>query len=351
MIQPQKVKGINPHYIDGQTVYFSIGNSVYSADIHNVKNKKFIGSYNAGFLKNIASGFAMLKRAARLGFHKLKPFKGGFIAIQHGCIVYKAPGENKFKNVFSGFRGSRPLDIFVTPDEETVYFGEYFSNQDREEVYIYASKDLINWKKAWVFKPGEIRHVHGIVWDGYKKGIWVLTGDSDQESGIWFTADNFATLDKVVEGSQKARAVEIIPVEEGLLIPMDSPLELNYLYHYGYNTKAFTELAALPGSAFHACHINGIFLLSTVTEPSTVNVVDYASVWASTDGKKWKEISQFKRDIVPVKYQFIFRYAEIYFASGTTGCDYIAGYGQAVKGADNSMLLWDKKEVIHYLDS
>src|SRR5690606_32080733 len=130
-------------------------------------------------------------------------------------------------------------------------------------------------------------HVHGLCWDAYRNGIWVLTGDSDTESGLYFTDDEFSSLHKVIGGSQKARAVEVIPTPEGLIIPMDSPLKQNYIHFYDLNKKEFQKLTELPGSAFHAVKSNGIYLISTVTEPSEVNIVNYASVWASLDGKAW----------------------------------------------------------------
>ena len=40
--------------------------------------------------------------------------------------------------------------------------------------------------------------MHGIFIDPYDGRIWVTTGDDDHESAIWFTDDEFKTLEKVV---------------------------------------------------------------------------------------------------------------------------------------------------------
>ena len=32
--------------------------------------------------------------------------------------------------------------------------------------------------------------------------VFALTGDSDDESGLWFTSDNFKTLEKIVDKGQ-----------------------------------------------------------------------------------------------------------------------------------------------------
>src|SRR5690606_25593591 len=342
MILPEIIRSGQPHHFIGNSILVSEGNSVSLIEADSFNKIGEIGYFDAGSVKNKISRIDVFKRIGRLGFHKLRPFQEGIIGIQRGHIVFKAKDSKRFNPVFSHFRGSRPLDFLIHPEKEIIYFGEYFGNENREEVYIYSSSDLKKWEKAWVFKKGEIRHVHGIVWDEYRKGIWVYTGDLDEESGIWFTDDDFKTLKKVTGGTQKARAVEIIPTQTGLILPMDSPLEQNYIYHYNVNTQEYENLSFLPGSAFHACISNGVYLISTVTEPSEVNKVNYASVFASLDGLNWKELYRFKKDLFPVKFQFITRYAEISFPSGINNSDYIIGYAQAVKKYGGKMIYWQK---------
>ena len=349
MIKPAMYSGICPHIIEGDKLYFSKGNDLYIESISAQAESRKVGSYKAGFFKDFISRWDLPKRILRLGFHDLHLFKGGLVGIQHKAIVYKKPGEDLFKPVFTGFRGSRPLGLLVLQEEEKIYFGEYFGNNDRQSVVIYESKDLKDWKKAWEFPAGSIRHVHGLKYDSFRKGIWVLTGDSNQESGLWFTSDEFKTLDKVAGGDQRTRAVEVTPIEKGLIVPMDSPLEQNYINLFIPETRTFHQLASIPGSAFHSTFINGVYLVSTVTEPSDVNDVDYASVYASLDGLNWKELFRFKKDWFPVKYQFLTRYSEVVFCSGENSSDSIVAYGRALKYGSNAMLWWSKKEVIDFL--
>lgn len=347
MIEPLYIKGKMPLFFDGKEIYYSKGNAIFKSSFP-FKTKEPIGTFNAGYIHNLLAKSSLISRIARLGFHGLKPFRDGLLGIQRGKIVFKQKNSTEFKEVFSGFRGSRPLNLYVDPSQTWACFGEYFGNDEREEVKIFSTSTGYDWKESYRFKGGEIRHVHGLIEDSYKKGIWCLTGDSDTESALWFTTDRFKTLEKVASGSQKARAVEIIPVEGGLLVPMDSPLQKNYINFYDRETKDFRNLESLPGSAFHAIKSNGIYFVTTVTEPSEINITDKATVYASLDGFNWKYLYEFQRDVFPVKYQGITRYTEVTIPEGENNSDYIFGYARAVKEGD-AMVVWRKEDVIQFL--
>lgn len=302
------------------------------------------------FFKNFLAKNEYGNRIGRLGFHQIQPFRNGLLGIQKGNIVFKAKEEYNFRNVFSDFRGSRPLNMLVDNKNSWTCFGEYFGNPDRDAVKVFHSLDGINWEVCYTFKEGEIRHIHGIFSDPYRDGHWCLTGDSNSESGLWFTPDKFRTLEKIIYGSQKARAVEIIPAREGLIVPMDSPLEKNYINFVDLETKSFSPLASLPGSAFHATVSNDIYFVTTVTEPSKVNITRSAKVFASLDGINWECISEFQKDFFPIKYQGITRYSEIIIPPGENNTDSIFGFARAIKGG-SGMIVWDKQEIIDFLSS
>ena len=92
---------------------------------------------------------------------------------------------------------NNPLSFTKIVDEEgnveSVLFGEYFNNNEHEEVSIYERRDS-QWARVFSFPSGRIYHIHGIIQGKEKGSYFVLTGDSDQESGIWFTKDFFKNL-------------------------------------------------------------------------------------------------------------------------------------------------------------
>src|SRR5690606_36104887 len=115
-------------------------------------------------------------------------------------------------------------------------------------------------------------------------------------------------------------------------------------------TEKLTTLAAIPGSAFHAVESDGIMLISTVTEPSKVNKTNFTTVWGSLDGKSWKCVCKLEKDIIPIRWQGIFRYSEIVLTPGKNNTPYMTAYGRALKGKDNCMLLWEKEELKTFLN-
>ena len=347
MLLPKKYRNLTPLFCDDHQLIYAKGNKVFKSN-YELQNPTLLGQYKNGLAKNFLAKTNFGSRIGRLGFHGLQPFQKGYIGIQRGNIVYKPKGNNLFKNVFSDFRGSRPLNIYVSPNQDWACFGEYFGNKERESVNTFSSTNGKDWQVAYTFPSKSIRHVHGIIQDDYRNGIWILTGDSNDESALWFTSDRFKTLDKVISGSQKARAVEIIPTKEGLIVPMDSPMEKNYIHFFDIKNKTFTVLHELAGSAFHAIKSNDIYFVTTVTEPSEINKTETTNVYASLDGKQWRCISKLKKDFVPIKYQGITRYSEIVIPPGVNSSKYIIGYARAVQGG-NFMLKWMKEEVLNFL--
>jgi len=340
-------KGITPFFTKDETIVCAVGNRLFNYSF-DLKNRESIGKYNAGILKNVLARTNFGSRIGRLGFHSVKEFKGGLIGVQKRNIVHKSKSSDVFENVFSNFRGSRPLNICVGPKEEVIYFGEYFGNPERSTVKIFGSLDAKVWNIVYEFEASSIRHVHGILYDQFRNGYWVLTGDSNEESGLWFTNNKFKTLEKVYSGSQKMRAVEIIIKEEGLIVPMDSPLELNNINLLSLKDDSIKHLQDLNGSAFHAVVVDGIHFITTVTEPSDVNLDKTANVYASLDGMIWRCISKFKKDFVPINYQWLTRYSEITITPGNSKGNYIFGHARAVRGG-SFLFRWKKNNLIQLL--
>jgi len=63
-----------------------------------------------------------------------------------------------------------------------------------------------NWEVVWTFAG--IRHIHTVL--ANEDEIWVTTGDLDEECGIWVTRDEFRTMDRIVGGEQRYRAVQLL---------------------------------------------------------------------------------------------------------------------------------------------
>ena len=150
---------------------------------------------------------------------------------------------------------------------ERVLFGEYFSNNKLDPVSIFERAND-GWKILYTFDAGTVYHIHGIVQDSQKKLIYVLTGDSDSESGIWVTDDYFRTLNPIIIGTQQYRACVAFAYKNGLLYATDTPREQNYLYYlYPQNGKWGIECVfKMPGPCIYGAKRNGRLLFATSVE-------------------------------------------------------------------------------------
>lgn len=294
---------------------------------------------------------ALLRPSARLlraGLHGLcRTPQGGLVAVVRGSVMHAAADGSGFREAHRVTRGTRPLN--VAADRHGVFFGEYFSNPHREAVRIYGSEDGAAFAAAHTFPAGAVRHVHGIWPDPYRGGLWALTGDHDHECGLWFTDDGFRTLERVAGGSQRARAVCVLPEEDGLVVPTDTPRERNFIQWFDPSDGSFTELAPAGGSFFHGTRGERVRLLSTVVERSEVNPVDEVFVYASRDGRRWREIARLGSDLLGGKRGRWFRYPQVTFAQGAGG-GHVYGGAVSLRGLDGRLMRWSEEALVAALE-
>ncbi|MEM9544424.1 MAG: hypothetical protein AAGA77_00555 [Bacteroidota bacterium] len=340
-------KGKVAHWITNEnTVLCSEGNRV-------VRN-----SLNQGTLENDEVIFtspsslfdfnSLLKRVGRKGFHfLLKPeHRQEIIGVWNNKIfVWK----DKFEVSPLNFRGSRPLNICYNPKDDCYYFGEYFSNQSREEVFVYRSSDGLEWEKTYTFSPGTIRHVHQIQYDSIRGGMWILTGDTNAESAIYFTDNGCKSMEKVFFGSQKARAVSIIAEKDMLIIPSDTPLEQNAIREFNFTTKEINDVYTLPNSAFHTGTFGGDWeFVTTVAEPSRENNESEAFIFIRKKGERWVELIRSKQDALSSVSKRFFRYPEFIPCGNLKNFKYLIFYCRGVSQLNDSTIIFDLEDIIRY---
>lgn len=304
------------HYIDSDIQIASKGANVYISHRERTKQKLFITlplDWQAGLytLSSLSSRLFRFHVHHAIRFNKNKIVIIGFKRI----YSYDLNTGELNSDILMG-SGRRPLNICNAGDSK-IYYGEYFNNRDRMPVCIYGSvgEDL-KFEPVWQFK--DVRHIHGVFFDPYYNNIWITTGDTDDESGIWVTNDNFHALEKVIGGNQQFRAVQLLFTEKYIYFGSDTPLERNFIYRINRNSGRTEKLNEVESSVFWGCKVKDYLFFSTSVEPSTVNKTRYACIWGSPDGEKWKCIKKFKKDIYPIK---LFQYGQIYFPSGENQTD------------------------------
>jgi hypothetical protein len=164
---------------------------------------------------NIASRNRLFSRLLRLDVRygiKISDFQ--FIIVRDG-ILYEF--DIQTKRISSGYRlnrGSRPLNIVpikIYGFDDTVYYGEYFNNRNKEPVAIYKRVGEDNWEKVYEFREGKINHIHNLIPDETNGCVWILTGDFGNSAAIWQAKNNFRDVDVICRGDQKYRSCVAFP--------------------------------------------------------------------------------------------------------------------------------------------
>jgi hypothetical protein len=157
-------------------------------------------------------------------------------------------------------------------------------------------------------------------------------------------------------GTQRARAVALIPLEHGLIVPTDTPNEQNYVQHCDPQSGELTRLASLPNSAFHAIKQGGLLFIATVAEPSLCNDSKLAAVFVSRDGTHWQHLASFRRDwsLIRERYRFIdrvIRHPEVKLVPGRNETGFLFAFGRGVRGADGRALRWSTEKISEHIST
>jgi hypothetical protein len=296
-----------------------------------------VARYQPVWWRTLSAASRLTSRLFRDGFHALAVLSSGhLVAAVPGAIVTLAPGGMEFRISQRVLRGTRPLHIAVTPDDH-IFWGEYFDNPQRDQVRIYGSTDRgATWSIAHTFPRGAIRHVHNIVYDDWANCVWIMTGDNGNECRILRASCDFKTLEVVLSGSQQARAVACIPTADRLYFSSDTPLEPNHVYGLDRQGK-LTELAGLSSSSIYGCRVGEALFLSTMVEPSEINVERHVYLYGSRNGQRWQPVLKWKKDVWSMG---LFQYGNACLPDGRNTSGLLAVTTIAVEHADLETSLW-----------
>jgi len=199
---------------------------------------------------------------------------GDICALSAGRIWLLSAGGKKFietyrlSNYGFGDQGIRN-DGIINIDDSTIFFGEYFQNPERDEVKIFKSMNNMNyWKIAYKFHPGKVRHIHAIQKDPYSGKLWVCTGDSDEESLVAWSNNDFKSITPIGQGSQLWRVCQLVFSEDALYWGTDTGSEdIAGIYRCDKHTGEIEKLEKIDGAIFYGTKlVNGTIVMSTNRE-------------------------------------------------------------------------------------
>jgi hypothetical protein len=315
-----------------RALYASRGYEVLRAVVNDGRvDWQSVGRYRSPAWRLLTSKSRLASRFVRDGFHALTVTpRGTLIGAVPGAIVTLEPGQSEFVIGHRISRGTRPLHVTATPDGHT-FFGEYFSNDSREEVHIYGTQDEgRTWAIAYTFSRGAVRHVHNIVYDRFEHCLWIFTGDYGDECRILRASYDLKTVDTVMAGNQQARAVAAVVTAEGLYFASDTPLEANHVYRMSRD-GTLTTLADLESSSIEGCLVGDTVVFSTMVEPSAANPSPLVSLYAGRGPESWRRLASWRKDAWSMRF---FQYGNAFLPTGENPSDYLAVSTVAVQDDD-----------------
>jgi len=335
-----RIPGLRALSWSGDTLYVSRRYEVLSSRIAADSDPIWspFAAFKPKWWRQLTSAGGLTARLCRDGFHALAVLpSGGAVGAVAGAIVAIHPGEREFHVTHAIARGTRPLHI-TAASAGGVYWGEYFDNPNRDAVHIYASADGgFTWHPAYTFPKGAIRHVHNIVYDPWEDCLWVLTGDYGNECRILRAHCDLSQVETVLQGNQQARAVAMVPTQDGLYFSTDTPLEANSLYRLGRDRK-LSRLQAISSSSIYGCRVGERVFFSTMIEPSSANPDRHVRIYGiGPNSGEWGSLLDWRKDRLPMG---LFQYGNAVLPDGDNSTSYLALSTVAVESDDQVLSLY-----------
>lgn len=260
---------------------------------------------------SLLSNYKLTRRLLRIEVTNLYTLKNNVKLCIAKKGIYKLDDKKKqFIKCYHVKRGSRPLNL-CEDKNGIIYFGEYFSNIEKNKVHVYKSVDSGNtWKIAFTFKEGTINHIHGIFYDKYTERLWIVTGDRENECIIGYSDNEFKTVNYIFRGGQEYRTCNLLFYQQYIIFATDSQYIKNNIKMIDRKTNVISEIQSIQGSCIYAVPCGDYALLATTVEPSVVNLDCNSYLWFSENGIDWEELLHFKKDILP---DFLFQLGSIRF--------------------------------------
>lgn len=316
------------HYIiavvGGKYIAYKGGSLYVSADL---KRFEFLCKIPMPAKRRLLSEFSLTSRLLRLYPRAVcvideQSFIFGYygsvfhVSVADGIITreHVFPAPMKTPVSFTKVEGVKGFD-------NCILYGEYHANPEKRDMSVYARKDGV-WVRVFSFKASEILHIHGFCVDKKHDRVLILTGDKDEESGIFAAKNNFKEVEPIVKGSQSFRSC-VAFADDSIVYATDTPLAPNYIYKIT-DTNTVERLFEMPGPSIFGCRIEKEgrvkCVFSTSVEPdSRIRGKRYFFTYKLGEGVKsrychlilgdekngFKEIAKYKKDWLPITaFQF-----------------------------------------------
>ena len=365
------LKGYKPiAYETDTTLLVSKKNEVFRYNTENQKLQYLI-SLPLSLKQKIFSINRIFDRITRGGIRNGIVFNNSLYCTYGGMIwkiLLQGTQGKVAESVFRFRNGNSALTFTLVDDSLSIeagfapgiYFGEYFSNPNKEKVDIYRIDKLGTVEVIYTFLAGQINHIHNIVFDPLRNCAWVLTGDFGNSAAIWRASDDFCSVTCAVGGEQQYRSCVAFVVKEGLLYVTDSQFEQNSIRLLTIDGQSVRSISLFPvnGPCIYGTELCGNFIFTTATEPdvgANITFKDIISrkrgpgiiknlsfVYLVTAELKFYEVLSNQKDIWPY---YLAQFGNIILPGGKNLSKHLVTYSIANKRNDQSTEIRHWQEV------
>lgn len=260
---------------------------------------------------------------------------GKTIGIRAGAVYALKAGKMDF---LFPIQGDCALHRSICEDEDgNIYLGEYFMNPERRAVHIWRIEaDLSHWQPAC--RLNGVRHVHGIYPDPCEQGtLWATAGDFAGECYLLRSRDRFKSIEKIGDGTQTWRAVNLFFTPEHVCWLTDSNLERNHACRMRRKNQALEIGQPMDNSTWYGGSTReSLHVAFTTVEQGEGILSNESAVIVSQDAFHWQKVFGFKKDFWrPVK---VFKYGVISCPSGEMNLEELYLSGEGLVGLDGCSL-------------
>lgn len=235
--------------------------------------------------------------------HLIQAANGTIVIVYDRVYLFKEGQDGRWATPCNSanvgpFCGPLRGGMTTHPASGAVYFGEYINDGTTPSVRV-IRVDTVQRKLevVWTFSRAEMRHIHGLQYDPYRQRIWITTGDKDHESTIYYTDDEFGSVQKLGGGDQTWRAISLLPfpehIEWGMDAGKDAPASaINKVFRYALSSGEREDIAVIGNPAYAAARCaDGAWVMATTYEPGRQQETPEAAGlwWRSTDGE-WRQV-------------------------------------------------------------
>lgn len=243
---------------------------------------------------------------------------GTHLAALRGSVQRLDPGGD-WTTVLRLAHGVKPARGGLLADTQgRVWLAEYTLNHKRTQtIQLWRSRDDgRSFEVAHAFDPGAVRHLHFIQQDPIDGSLWIGSGDSDRESGLWRSTDG-ERWQQVGGGSQLWRAIGLAFLPDAVVwgtdAGLDAPHFKNVAVRFDRASGALTTEAVLQGPVHGVTALpTGRVALATGCEGGANETDGSVHLWLRSETGHWREVAQWVKGPQPARMQ----YAVAHFVPG-----------------------------------